>query len=127
MNHLKEIEIENMEKQKKMEQKEKERRELQEEQRKKKIIEQEKKKEEYEKRLFQSKQTVEENLEKIRQSIEFKHLMTLRRFNNIMEEREVHFIRRGWRDHNQDQHERGCASIGAWFPESLEADDHVSE
>ena len=88
MNHLKEIEIENMEKQKKMEQKEKERRELQEEQRKKKIIEQEKKKEEYEKRLFQSKQTVEENLEKIRQSIEFKHLMTLRRFNNIMEERE---------------------------------------
>ena len=41
-----------------------------------------------EKRLFQSKQTVEENLEKIRQSIEFKHLMTLRRFNNIMEERE---------------------------------------
>ena len=88
LKHLKEIENENLERQKRMEIKEKERREYQETQRKKKIIEQEKKKEEYDKRLYQSKQAIEENLEKIRQSIELKHIMTLRRFNNIMEERE---------------------------------------
>ena len=51
------------------------------------MIEQERKKEEYAKRLQQSKLTIEENLEKIRQNIELKQLMTLRRFNNIMEER----------------------------------------
>ena len=89
LSHLKEIEIENIEKQKKMELKEKERKDFQENQKKKKKLEQEKKKEEYAKRLQQSKLTIEENLEKIRQNIELKQLMTLRRFNNIMEERVI--------------------------------------
>ena len=89
LSHLKEIEIENIEKQKKMELKEKERKDYQETQKKKKKLEQEKKKEEYAKRLQQSKLTIEENLEKIRQNIELKQLMTLRRFNNIMEERVI--------------------------------------
>ena len=52
LHHLREIELENLQRQKKMEKKEKERREFQEVQRKKKILGQEKKKEEYKKDYF---------------------------------------------------------------------------
>ena len=51
-------------------------------------MEQEKQKLEYEKRLTQSKEKVESIMENIRQGIEYKHLMNIKRFNEIMEQRE---------------------------------------
>ena len=88
LNHQREIQLENEEKQKLSEIKEKERQQMKEYKRKEKIMEQLKQKEEYEKRLVHNKQNVEEVLENIRQSIENKHITTMKRFNEIMEERE---------------------------------------
>ena len=86
--HQKEIERANTEKQKRLEEKEKERQLIKENQRKEKLMEQEKQKLEYEKRLTQSKEKVESIMENIRQGIEYKHLMNIKRFNEIMEQRE---------------------------------------
>ena len=88
LNHQREIQLENEEKQKLSEIKEKERQQMKEYKKKEKIMEQLKQKEEYEKRLVHNKQNVEEVLENIRQSIENKHITTMKRFNEIMEERE---------------------------------------
>ena len=51
-------------------------------------MEQQKQKQEYERRVTQSKEKVEKTMENIRQGIEYKHLMNVKRFNEIMEQRE---------------------------------------
>ena len=51
-------------------------------------MEQRKQQQEYEKRITESKEKVEKTMENIRQGIEHKHLMNVKRFNEIMEQRE---------------------------------------
>ena len=88
LNHQRDLEFQNSQRLKIIEQKEKERLLLKETKRKGKLIEQQKLKEESIKRLCQNKQTFEDIMKKVRENIELKHLMTNRRFNELMEERE---------------------------------------